>query len=81
MPDDNYAVIDRSSITRAAGGWRTLCRECQHLRSDVLLLFRSGLLDKEQAKVFTALLKGTRSQQQLTAGRAQMRLSLKSLKW
>lgn len=81
MPDDNYAVIDRSSITRAAGGLRTLCRECQHLRSDVLLLFSSGHLNKEQSTVFTALLKGTRSQQQLTVGRAQMCLSLKSLKW
>lgn len=59
MPDDNYAVIDRSSITRAAGGLRTLCRECQHLRSDVLLLFSSGHLSKEQqSTVFTALLKG-----------------------
>lgn len=58
MPDDDNVAIERSSITRAAGGWRTLCKECQHLRSDVLLFFSSGLLDKEQAKVFTALLKG-----------------------
>lgn len=47
MPDDNYGVIDRSSITGAAGGCRTLRRGRQLWRSDAPLL----RLDKEQVKV------------------------------
>lgn len=69
MPDDNYIVIDCSSIMRPLGGWRTFCRVYVLLYSNALLLFlmwaRVCPPQHEQVKVYCTA-QGKWSQQQLT---------------
>lgn len=75
MPDDNYIVIDCSSIMRALGGWRTFCRVYVLFYSNVPLLFLMWAQvcspRHEQVKVYCTA-QGKWSQQQLTLESASL---------